>query len=204
MGLDPGSPGSHPRLQVVLNCCATGAALRNSFLMKVLRMYVDLVPNLWPISKSKSFNRAQASLTTEHKHSSKSYWDFTRDKNCSDTILFHTLSLQLFISCCCWNMNCALCGAPAPWNPMPVTPWDLPPGSSEPKPPTLLHTCSSPRASLPVLDCDVHVLFSQDGNLSSLCPAWNSAWEHTCSLHRARSFTGYTSCTKKKSYLYIW
>ena len=27
MGLDPGSPGSHPRLKVVLNPCATGAAL---------------------------------------------------------------------------------------------------------------------------------------------------------------------------------
>ena len=27
LGLHPGSPGSHPRLQVVLNCCATGAAL---------------------------------------------------------------------------------------------------------------------------------------------------------------------------------
>ena len=26
MGLDPGSPGSHPGLQVALNCCATGAA----------------------------------------------------------------------------------------------------------------------------------------------------------------------------------
>ena len=26
VGLDPGSPGSHPRLQVVLNRCATGAA----------------------------------------------------------------------------------------------------------------------------------------------------------------------------------
>ena len=27
VGLDPGSPGSHPRLQAALNCCATGAAL---------------------------------------------------------------------------------------------------------------------------------------------------------------------------------
>ena len=27
MGLDPLSPGSHPRLQAALNCCATGAAL---------------------------------------------------------------------------------------------------------------------------------------------------------------------------------
>ena len=27
VGLDPGSPGSHPRLKVVLNPCATGAAL---------------------------------------------------------------------------------------------------------------------------------------------------------------------------------
>ena len=27
VGLDPGSPGSHPRLQAVLNRCATGAAL---------------------------------------------------------------------------------------------------------------------------------------------------------------------------------
>ena len=26
VGLDPGSPGSHPRLQAALNCCATGAA----------------------------------------------------------------------------------------------------------------------------------------------------------------------------------
>ena len=26
VGLDPGSPGSHPRLQVALNCCATWAA----------------------------------------------------------------------------------------------------------------------------------------------------------------------------------
>ena len=26
MGLDPGSPGSHPGLQVALNHCATGAA----------------------------------------------------------------------------------------------------------------------------------------------------------------------------------
>ena len=27
MGLDPGSPGSHPGLQAVLSRCATGAAL---------------------------------------------------------------------------------------------------------------------------------------------------------------------------------
>ena len=27
VGLDPGSPGSHPRLQAALNCCTTGAAL---------------------------------------------------------------------------------------------------------------------------------------------------------------------------------
>ena len=27
VGLDPGSPGSHPGLQAALNCCATGAAL---------------------------------------------------------------------------------------------------------------------------------------------------------------------------------
>ena len=26
VGLDPGSPGSHPGPQVALNCCATGAA----------------------------------------------------------------------------------------------------------------------------------------------------------------------------------
>ena len=26
MGLDPRSPGSHPRLQAALNCCAPGAA----------------------------------------------------------------------------------------------------------------------------------------------------------------------------------
>ena len=27
VGLDPGSPGSQPRLQAAPNCCATGAAL---------------------------------------------------------------------------------------------------------------------------------------------------------------------------------
>ena len=29
MGLDPGSPGSHPGLQAVLNCCATRATLNS-------------------------------------------------------------------------------------------------------------------------------------------------------------------------------
>ena len=29
MGLDPGSPESHPGLQAALNCCATRAALKN-------------------------------------------------------------------------------------------------------------------------------------------------------------------------------
>ena len=32
MGLDPWSPGSHPRLQVALNRCATGAAPKAWFL----------------------------------------------------------------------------------------------------------------------------------------------------------------------------
>ena len=32
VGLDPGSPGSHPGLQAVLNRCATGAALFFNFL----------------------------------------------------------------------------------------------------------------------------------------------------------------------------
>ena len=31
VGLDPGSPGSHPRLQEALNRCATGAALKLFF-----------------------------------------------------------------------------------------------------------------------------------------------------------------------------
>ena len=31
VGLDPGSPGSHPRLKAVLNRRATGAALKKCF-----------------------------------------------------------------------------------------------------------------------------------------------------------------------------
>ena len=34
MGLDPGSPGSHPGLQVALNRCTTGAALLSDLLRK--------------------------------------------------------------------------------------------------------------------------------------------------------------------------
>ena len=34
MGLDPGSPGSHPRLQAALNHCATGAARIQAFLRR--------------------------------------------------------------------------------------------------------------------------------------------------------------------------
>ena len=36
VGLDPGSPGPHPRLQATLNRCATGAAQLSWFLMKNL------------------------------------------------------------------------------------------------------------------------------------------------------------------------
>lgn len=32
VGLDPGSPGSHPGLQAALNCCATGVAPNQSIL----------------------------------------------------------------------------------------------------------------------------------------------------------------------------
>ena len=34
MGLDPGCPGSHPRLQAALNRCATGAAPVTSLLVQ--------------------------------------------------------------------------------------------------------------------------------------------------------------------------
>ena len=36
VGLDPGSPGSHPRLQAALNRCATRAALLLKFLKCIL------------------------------------------------------------------------------------------------------------------------------------------------------------------------
>ena len=39
MGLDPGSPGSLPGLQAVLNCCTTGAALFVFFLMVSVMMH---------------------------------------------------------------------------------------------------------------------------------------------------------------------
>ena len=32
VGLNPGSPGSHPGLQAALNRCATGAALQKDFI----------------------------------------------------------------------------------------------------------------------------------------------------------------------------
>ena len=38
VGLDPRSPGSHPRLQAVPNCCATGAAHLFTFLTGYLLM----------------------------------------------------------------------------------------------------------------------------------------------------------------------
>ena len=37
VGLDPGSPGSHPGLQAALNHCATRAALINKILKKETR-----------------------------------------------------------------------------------------------------------------------------------------------------------------------
>ena len=39
VGLDPGSPGSHPRLQAALNRCTTGAALSPSILNETLAGY---------------------------------------------------------------------------------------------------------------------------------------------------------------------
>ena len=36
VGLDPGTPGSHPRLQAALNCCTTGAARNVPYLDKGL------------------------------------------------------------------------------------------------------------------------------------------------------------------------
>ena len=38
VGLDPGSPGSHPGLQAALNRCATGAALTSRFQVPTARI----------------------------------------------------------------------------------------------------------------------------------------------------------------------
>ena len=52
MGLDPGSPGSHPRLKVALNCWATGAALLGVSLSnqeKYLQPFNEFVGSVYDI-----------------------------------------------------------------------------------------------------------------------------------------------------------
>lgn len=72
-------------------------------------------------------------------------------------------------------------------NPASRTLWDLCLGLPEPSashPCLPWHQSSSLCWSLTVM-C---VPFSQEGNSSFPCTAWNSAWEQTCSLHVADTF----------------
>ena len=100
MGLDPRSPGSHPRLQAALNHCATGAALVH-ILNEITSLCLSPKHILTPI-KGSAFHIVICSplhihtLLTQHSytHSLSIYANPTRHTPCYLHTPQHTVPLQ--------------------------------------------------------------------------------------------------------------
>lgn len=62
VGLDPGSPGSHPGLKAALNCWATQDALQKVFFFfnwkRVQQSSYYIIRNIWPITEAQWISQA--------------------------------------------------------------------------------------------------------------------------------------------------